>query len=54
MFNCNVNYSGLVHAVTAEGWFKENKVCVLGSNAELVQHFTNSGTTHCLRIGGSA
>ena len=26
MFNCNVNYGGLVHAVTAEGWFKENKV----------------------------
>ena len=24
-FNCNVNYSGLVHAVTEEGWFKENK-----------------------------
>ena len=26
MFNCNINYSGLNHAVTAEGWFKENKV----------------------------
>ena len=26
MFNCNVNYGGLVHAVTADGWFKENKV----------------------------
>ncbi len=25
-FNCNVDYSGLVHAVTADGWFKENKV----------------------------
>eukprot|EP00055_Hartaetosiga_balthica_P006980 m.23293 g.23293 ORF g.23293 m.23293 type:complete len:2228 (-) comp5537_c0_seq1:183-6866(-) len=24
-FNANVNYSGLVHAVTEDGWFKENK-----------------------------
>lgn len=25
-FNSNINYSGLVHAVTEDGWFKENKV----------------------------
>lgn len=25
-FNANVAYSGLVHAVSADGWFKENKV----------------------------
>jgi DnaJ family protein C protein 13 len=24
-FNANVDYSGLVHAVTEDGWFKENK-----------------------------
>ena len=28
-FNCNVDYSGLVHAVTSDGWFKENKVVFL-------------------------
>lgn len=26
MFNCNINYSGIIHAVTADGWFKQNKV----------------------------
>jgi len=26
VFNCNINYSGVIHAVTADGWFKQNKV----------------------------
>ena len=37
MFNTNVNYGGLVHAVSAEGWFKENKVLLRNcSNAMVI------------------
>eukprot|EP00039_Didymoeca_costata_P023981 m.8876 g.8876 ORF g.8876 m.8876 type:complete len:2271 (-) comp3968_c0_seq1:482-7294(-) len=38
-FNSNINFSGLVHAVSEEGWFKENKERLIFNalNALLVQ-----------------
>ena len=39
MFNANINYGGLNHAVTAEGWFKENKEKLIASALNsLLQH----------------
>ena len=38
-FNSNIDYSGLVHAVTADGWFKENKEkLILGALQSLLDN----------------
>ncbi len=49
MFICNVNYSGLVHAVTADGWFKENKEKLINTAlGSLLQHGKATTSVHHL------
>lgn len=49
MFNCNINYSGLVHAVTADGWFKENKEKLINAAlAALLEHGKDTITSDYL------
>ncbi|XP_067952104.1 dnaJ homolog subfamily C member 13-like [Watersipora subatra] len=44
-FNCNVSYSGLVHAVTADGFFSENKEKLInGTLAALIAKEGNQAT----------
>lgn len=48
-FNANIRYEGLVHAVTEEGWFKENKdKLIMSALTALLQQGLYACTAICM------